>query len=218
MVLALLMALLSVIPMSAAAVHQPTIDDYMKISMEVMEKYDMVGKMEYGIKAVPDRTLEEHREFMEEIVSMSAYAYNRWNNPSDTPAPIRGDRSQAVLSATQTKRYSQSEYFYYNKYFKISCAYTIALDGYNAWISSSTQEIKNTILGRTSILGGLRGYLFQQTSVDVRYYNDGSFEAMSSGSWKMSTASGEFDYGTLLIVHDFAKEELAYARANGRFK
>ena len=71
------MALLSVAPITASAISQPTIEDYMEISMEIMEKYDMVGKMEYGINMVPDRTLEEHREFMEEIVSMTAYAYHR---------------------------------------------------------------------------------------------------------------------------------------------
>ena len=47
--------------LTASAISQPTIEDYMEISMEIMEKYDMVGKMEYGINMVPDRTLEEHR-------------------------------------------------------------------------------------------------------------------------------------------------------------
>ena len=44
--LSLIMALLSVAPITASAISQPTIEDYMEISMEIMEKYDMVGKME----------------------------------------------------------------------------------------------------------------------------------------------------------------------------
>lgn len=221
--LSLIMALLSVAPITASAISQPTIEDYMEISMEIMEKYDMVGKMEYGINMVPDRTLEEHREFMEEIVSMTAYAYQRMQEAKASPSsamPLNSGISQITpAAATSVKRYSQTKFFHFNLYFRISCAYDITLSGYNAYISSSAAEIKKTIWGRTSIAGGLRGYLFNQTSSDViRWYADGSFEAMSSDKWTFHTASGDMDYGTLGIVQDFGAEELAYARENGKFK
>lgn len=225
LMLALIMALLSVFPVSAMAANRPTTDDYMKISLEVMDKYDMIGKMEYGIVAVPDRTLEEHREFMEEIVSMSAYAYQRGSSTELSSEPVINGNTQTNTdaSAAQTKVYQQKKSFYVNKYFNISCVYTMHLKDRNAWIAPVSEagvRIENTILGSTSILGGLRGYIYQQTGTNVKFYTDGSgaFEAISTGNWKVSTASGIMDYGTLGIVQDFGRDEIAYARANGRFK
>lgn len=220
--LSLIMVLLSIAPITASAVNQPTIEDYMEISMEIIEKYGMEEKMEYGINMIPNRTLEEHRKFMESIVSMTAYSYQRMQEAKASPSvtkPLSNSTSQITAAATSTKRYTQQKFFYANLYFTVSCTYKISLNGYNAWVSSSTQEIKNSIWGRASILGGLRGYLFNQTSSDVLgYEDDGSFEVISRGDWTFHSVYGDMDYGTLGIVQKFGAEELAYARENGEFK
>lgn len=228
--LIVLSVFISCIPLSSSASNKPTIENYLAIANQILDKYHMKEEMDYHLYEIPvDKTLREYEMYLEKLVSQTAYCILQTSsfNPDSISNDIleqQENKNSSLRRGPVRKTYTRIKEFAGE--YRISASFTLSMSATNpAYITDSSEKLSQNILGSANLFGAMSlppvktGKVFKQTSTyaDIRApYTE--FTAYAYGNLITYYDGRPYEDIFIGINAVFGREEVAYARSNCAFK
>lgn len=196
-------ALLFTNAITAFAVDEPTLADYQDIADQILNDYNVSEFTNYQLFEIPDMSLEEYAQHIEEFAIMNASAlesiqnHSNSNNITDSSSII----SPRVIFLRST--YNESKLF--TPYFRVYVIYDVVIaDGTDdAWI-----ENVHSITGTTTVAGNLLSYKFKQYSAYYLTNDDETITCYVTGNWTVEKGGAITEMGTTTLHATFGEDHL----------
>lgn len=181
--------------------NEPTLSEYQAIAQQILEEYNVSEFTNYQLISLPDMSLDEYSEYIEEIAISNATGLMFMENSIDLTFSNIGFEVSPQVNFLR-KTYSENKYF--NQYFKIHATYDVVTadgEGTSAWAENARD-----IYGFPTTLGNFVGYTFTTYSTSYSKNSDGSLKCTATGHWKCESGGVVRDMGDLVIWATFGDE------------
>lgn len=132
--------------------NEPTLSEYQAIAQQILEEYNVSEFTNYQLISLPDMSLDEYSEYIEEIAISNATGLMFMENSIDLTFSNIGFEVSPQVNFLR-KTYSENKYF--NQYFKIHATYDVVTadgEGSSAWAENARD-----IYGFPTTLGNFVG-------------------------------------------------------------